>query len=360
MNRSRRRLAALALLAMSPRLAAGRTPVHDEVLPGVPLILPRDHGAHPRHRIEWWYITGWLEPDSPQPLGFQITFFRVRQPAHDDNPSRFAPRQLLLAHAALSDPAHGRLRHAQRSARAGFDLAEANPDDLAVHIGNWSLRREPAPERIAASIVAPDFGLELRFEPTQPVLLQGEQGFSRKGPDAAHASYYISWPHLAVRGQIVNAGRVRRVTGSAWLDHEWSSALMPEGAQGWDWVGINLAGGGALMAFRMRDAEGRAVWAAASLREHGRDLRFPPAQVRFAALRRWRSPRSGGDYPVELSLGVGARNFALRPLMDDQELDSQTSTGAIYWEGAVIAYENGIEIGRGYLELTGYARRLRI
>ncbi|WP_018412038.1 lipocalin-like domain-containing protein [Methyloversatilis thermotolerans] len=361
MNPLRRRVAsALALLALTPRSDTAAASPYAPVLPGSRLVLPRDHGAHPGHRIEWWYITGWLEPSSAQPLGFQITFFRVRQPAHDDNPSRFAPRQLLLAHAALSDPRHGRLRHAQRSARAGFGLAEAAREDMAVHIGDWSLRRAPDSGRMEAAIAAADFSLDLHFEPTQPVLLQGDDGFSRKGPDATHASHYLSWPQLAVRGRIGHAGRQREVGGSAWLDHEWSSALMPDGAHGWDWLGINLGDGGALMAFRMRDESGAALWAAASLRTGGSDRRFRPEELRFSVLRRWRSPRTGADYPVELSVAVGERLFTLRPLMDDQELDSQASTGAIYWEGAVTAYENDVLAGRGYLELTGYARRLRI
>ncbi len=99
-----------------------------------------------------------------------------------------------------------------------------------------------------------------------PPLLQGDRGFSRKGPSAASASYYYSLPHLTVSGEITVDGRRRTVTGEAWFDHEWSSDVMDEQARGWDWMGVNLDDGGALMAFRMRGADGSARWAAATLR----------------------------------------------------------------------------------------------
>ena len=67
----------------------------DPVTPGKNFEFPRDAGAHPGHRLEWWYITGHLESDRG-PMGFQVTFFRVRNPAAEGNASRFGPSQLLF------------------------------------------------------------------------------------------------------------------------------------------------------------------------------------------------------------------------------------------------------------------------
>ncbi|WP_374341223.1 lipocalin-like domain-containing protein [Methyloversatilis sp.] len=356
-DRVRRLMLHLPLLAVLPARADRR---FDPVVPGAERQLPRDHGAHPGHRIEWWYVTGWLDRPVGAQAGFQITFFRVRQPEHEANPSAFAPRQVLFAHAAVSEVSSGRLRHAQKIARAGFGLAEASVSDLDVRIDDWHLARRPGPERLLARIEAADFGLALEFLPTQPVLWQGEGGFSRKGPQAEYASHYLSWPQLAVKGTLRSGSVKSAVRGRAWLDHEWSSALMPEGAQGWDWLGINLDDGGALMAFRMRDAAGKPLWAAATLRDASGDRRHGPEEVFFAVRRVWRSPRSAGAYPVEMDVSVGQRRFRLQPLLDDQELDSRASSGAIYWEGAVTASEGGRTVGRGYLELTGYAAALKI
>ena len=85
------------------------------VTPGKPLVFPADYGAHPSFKTEWWYVTGWLKTADGKPLGFQVTFFRSATGQGKDNPSAFAARQLIIGHAAVSDPAHGRLAHDQRS-----------------------------------------------------------------------------------------------------------------------------------------------------------------------------------------------------------------------------------------------------
>jgi predicted secreted hydrolase len=289
----------------------------------------------------------------------QVTFFRNRPGIAEASPSAFAPRELVFAHAALADTRHGRLRHDQRAARAGFGLAGTDQSSMRAYIDDWSLAQRDG--RYRAKIAARDFALDLTFAPTQPLLLKGVGGYSRKGPDAAHASHYYSQPQLAATGTVTVGGGVSAVTGTAWLDHEWSSTVMAPGAVGWDWAGINLADGGALMAFRMRDGEGRPLWAGGTLRgADGRVRTFAPEEVRFAPTRSWRSPRTGVDYPVGMTVVAGDLALQLEPLIDDQELDSRASTGTIYWEGAVRALASGRRAGRGYLELTGYGTPLRL
>lgn len=351
-------LSALLCLSFLPAFAraAGEYP---QVRSGAALQFPRDYGSHPQFRNEWWYITGWLKAEDGRELGVQITFFRNRPRIAEDVASRFAPRQLLFAHAALSDPGSGRLLHDQRAARSGLGLAEAQEGRTDVTIEDWSLKQ--AGSAYAAEVAAREFRYILRFEPTQGVLLEGERGFSRKGPGPGQASYYYSQPHLAVSGSVLIQGVERRVSGEAWLDHEWSSEPLPEGAVGWDWIGINLEGGGALMAFRIRSRDGGSFWAGGSLRTaDGRVRVLKPAEVRFSALRRWRSPRTGAEYPISVRVEAGPVSLEVEPLMDDQELDARASTGTVYWEGAVRAKQAEKPGGRGYLELTGYWKPLKL
>jgi predicted secreted hydrolase len=327
---------------------------YDPVTPGKAIEFPRDAGSHPGHRIEWWYVTGNLE-SSDGPLGFQVTFFRVRNPGAEGNASRFAPVQILFAHAALADPKAGRLVHGQRSARALAGLVEASTADTDVRIDSWWLRRAEGAYR--TRIEAEDFSLELALSPTQAPMLQGERGFSRKGADPRHASYYYSEPQLRVAGRVATHGRSRDVTGVAWLDHEWSSEYLAEDATGWDWLGANLDDGSALMVFRMRGKSGNVVWSAATWRDaQGRVTAYPAEAIAFAPRRTWKSPRTGIAYPVATEVRVAERSWHLEPLLDDQELDARTSTGTIYWEGAVRI--SGANTGRGYLELTGYGERV--
>ena len=327
------------------------------VTPGKPLEFPRDAGAHPAHRIEWWYVTGHLETKRG-PMGFQVTFFRVRNPEAEGNPSRFSPTQLLFAHAALADPAKGRLLHDQRSARGLKDLVEAREDDTAVRIDDWKLARESGAYH--ARIDAEGFALDLVLTTTQPLLPQGERGFSRKGPGAGAASYYYSEPQLRVAGRVRVAQETLEVAGVAWLDHEWSSQLLADDAMGWDWLGANLEGGGALMAFRIRAKDGSPLWANATLRMPGAaPVVVGREAVRFRTRREWKSPRTATVYPVAMDIEVAGNSWRVEPLMDDQELDARGSTGTLYWEGAVRVEGAKGERGRGYLELTGYGERVR-
>jgi predicted secreted hydrolase len=334
------------------------------------LVFPRDFGAHPDARTEWWYATGWLHPagtDDTQPThGFQLTFFRSRGIAAAEHPSRFAARQLVFAHVALTDLRARTHRHDQRISRAGFDIAEAAEHDTRVRLRDWRFERDGAADasryRVVLASDAAGFGLELELAATQPLLLQGEAGFSRKGPRPDQASHYYSQPQLAASGTLTLDGRAARVAGRAWLDHEWSETLLDADAVGWDWIGINLLDGSALTAFVLRRADGSALWAGGSLRRPGEAARdFGPGGVRFEAGRRWTSPSTRAAYPVEWRIETPAGRHVVRALLDAQELDSRASTGAIYWEGlAELLDETGQRIGLGYLEMTGYAARLKL
>lgn len=347
---SRARLLALIGALLSATIAAADFPA---VVPGYALEFPRDFGSHPQFRIEWWYLTGWLETSAHTELGFQITFFRTRPALQEDNPSAFAPGQLLIAHCAISDPARGRLWQDQRIRRAGLGLAEAALSDTQVWIDDWRLERRDG--AYVAHVRAQDFAFELTMRPSQPPMLNGDRGFSQKAPAASAASYYYSEPHLKVAGTVTRAGEPTPVSGEAWLDHEWSSEYLDPAAVGWDWIGLNLDDGGAIMAFRLRDRQGHSYWSAGTLREpDGSVHALGTDAIEFTALRQWHSPRTAVDYPVSFAVRVGARRFELEPLMDDQENDARLSSGAIYWEGAVSVMQSQHRIGRGYLELTGY------
>ncbi len=355
----RRRLFLAMPLALLPAAARAKGIEYPVVRPGYRLEFPRDHGAHPDFRQEWWYVTGLLSTARGETLGFQVTFFRARPDIVTDNPGALVPRQVVVAHAALADARHGRLRHEDRAGRASLGLAGADTGTTRVWVDDWRLDLERNAWR--TKIAAREFALDLELRMGRLPMANGHLGYSRKGPRPEQASYYYSVPHLAASGSIERGGGREAVTGQAWLDHEWSSQLMPEGAVGWDWVGINLEGGGALMAFRMRDAGGGTLYAGGSVLSPQDLLRvLAPGEVAFAPLRRWRSPRTGAEYPVAMKLGIHGREWLVEPMMDDQELDATRSTGTIYWEGAVRVKLDGVAVGRGYLELTGYWRPMKL
>jgi predicted secreted hydrolase len=349
------------LLLFLATCCQAQAPSFAPVVPGKPLVFPLDFGAHPQFKTEWWYVTGWLNTPGGKPLGFQVTFFRSRTGVDDANPSAFAPKQLIIAHAALSDPALGRLVHDQRSARAGFGLAYANTGTTDLKVDDWRMQRG-ADGVYTVAIRSNQLTLELRLTAGGPPLVQGEAGYSRKGPNPAQASYYYSEPQLAVSGLAGRAGAAPvKVTGSAWFDHEWSSQALDPDAAGWDWVGANLADGSALMAFQIRGKQGGKLWAHAALRDaSGKVTQYLPNQVSFTPQARWKSPRTNAVYPVATTIVTGTTSWSIKPLQDDQELDTRRSTGSVYWEGAVTIERDGRPAGHGYLEMTGYDKPLTL
>nr|WP_315230868.1 carotenoid 1,2-hydratase [uncultured Albidiferax sp.] len=331
-------------------------------LPPAAMQFPRDLGSHPDFGTEWWYITG-RAISGTREFGFQLTFFRSRVEATQAMASRFAAKQLLFAHAAITDVQGKKLWHDQRIARAGFGIAEASATDTAVRLRDWSLVRRG--DQYLAELPAQDFGLHLQLAPTQPLLLQGSQGLSRKGPQPDQASYYLSQPQLAASGHLQLQGQrfeINPDTSRAWLDHEWSQAYLAPEAAGWDWLGMNLQDGSALTAFRIRRKDGGTLWHGGSFRSaQGVLTIFQPGELRFTPGRTWTSPANQARYPVEWALDTPMGRFNVQAVLDNQELDSRQSTGAVYWEGlSRLLDAQGRLVGHGYLEMTGYAGALRM
>ncbi|UUZ68637.1 carotenoid 1,2-hydratase [Polaromonas sp. P2-4] len=291
---------------------------------------------------------------------FSSRFFRSRVEGTQGMASKFAAKQLLFAHAAITDVQGKKLWHDQRIAREGFGVAFASQDDMQIKLRDWSLKSQGG--QYTADLPATDFGLKLQFNETQTVLLQGKQGLSRKGPEEKQASYYYSQPQLATTGSLQIKGQSFEVTGKAWLDHEWSQEYLHPDAAGWDWIGMNLDDGSALTAFRLRDKNGNAVWDGGSFRSSKNELyTFSRGEVIFKPVRSWKSPLTQTTYPIEWMVRTPADFYTVRAIIDNQELDSRQSTGAIYWEGlSELIDSKGKRVGSGYLEMTGYAQPLRM
>ncbi|UXH76810.1 carotenoid 1,2-hydratase [Roseateles amylovorans] len=341
------------------------------------LRFPRDHGAHPETRIEWWYVTGVLRTpgatlDTPPAYGFQLTFFRVRRELTRPLDSAFVPDQLMLGHAALSDLGQRRLVHDQRLLRRGFANARSDEADTRVRLGDWSLVRQDGERGLSRYTLSlrsehAGFGLRLDLQAPQAPLLQGDQGWSRKGPGAEQASRYVSEPQLAGRGRLTRTNElVRELEARCWLDHEWSNQYLgakaetaPDRAVGWDWMGMNLNDGSALTLFQMRRRDGKTLWTGGSWRDaDGRQIDLQQ-RVSFEPVAHWESPASLAQYPVRWRIRTPRGVLRVDAAFNAQEIDAQRSTGFLYWEGvARLSDDAGRLLGWGYLEMTGYAGRV--
>jgi predicted secreted hydrolase len=319
---------------------------------------PRDHGPHPDFRTEWWYVTGNLEASGGGRFGYQLTFFRNAISA--DEPSRtsqWATRQVYMAHLALTDVAGGRFYAVERFYRGAVGLAGAELRPFRVWLGDWRLTGDDAPPPFRIQADAGDFALDLDLSAIKPLVLQGEQGLSRKGGQPGNASYYYAFTRLATEGQVRVGDEELKVEGSSWLDREWSTSVLEEGQIGWDWFALQFDDGTDLMVYQVRRQDGSPDQASSGssvgVVGEKRGLRWHDFELEVIDW--WRSSESGTRYPSGWRIRVPAEKLdvRIRPVLREQELRLSVT----YWEGAVDVEGSRGDApvtGRGYVELTGY------
>lgn len=314
--------------------------------------LPEDLGAHPAHRIEWWYLTANLTTASGEPLGLQWTQFRQAlepRPPHQVPPpaSDWPLEAVWMAHAAVS--LGGDHRFAERLARADIGHAGAEAEPFQVWLDHWQLRQtEAGPWRLRVG--AGDWSYDLTLTPRREPVRHGVEGFSAKSA-SGEGSMYFSYVDLAIEGEVVLSGQQHEVSGTGWFDREWSSQFLKSGQQGWDWLALHLDSGAKLMAFRLRETHAGSdggfragTWVPVagepvSLRQQ--DIQLHPTA--------WRST-DRGEVPSEWQVRVPGQGVELT--VSARPGDYWNIGLFPYWESPVTV--TGSHTGVGYLELTGY------
>jgi predicted secreted hydrolase len=348
-------------LAVTAALGGASTEGFARVVAPRPFAFPGDHGPHGEFRTEWWYYTGNLETAAGRHFGFQLTFFRIGlTPTMPARASAWASREAYMAHFALTDTAGTRFSAAGRLSRAALGLAGAQAEPFRVWVEDWSaegVTGDAAPVRLRAA--EDDVAIDLVLESDKPVVLQGERGLSRKGPEPGNASFYYSLTRMPARGRVSVRGEPFEVRGLAWMDREWSTSSLSSGLAGWDWFALQLADGRELMLYHLRRGDGSADhFSGGSLvAADGSSRALAVEDFQIQVLGTWTSPRGGTRYPSRWRVTVPRERVQLdvTPRLPDQEL----ALAVRYWEGAVRV--EGSAGGRpiagvGYVELVGYAR----
>jgi predicted secreted hydrolase len=323
---------------------------------------PADHGGHPEFQTEWWYLTGNLADAEGRHFGFELTFFRYAvapATAPHETASAWRADQIWMAHFAITDTNEQRFITAERLSRQALGLAGVTLEPLRIWTENWSLEGGEAAGRLALRAEAHDEDIDLALEltATQPPVAHGAAGLSRKGPAVGNASYYYSVPRLEARGTIGVEGTTFNVTGSAWLDREWSTSSLEPGIAGWDWFALHVSDGASLMFYRLRTASGESspYSGGSYVSAAGVRTELSAADVALRALDHWTSRATGTRYPTAWRLRLASQGLELeiRPYLQQQEIDLSVR----YWEGAVHAEGLGPQgrvTAQGYLELAGY------
>jgi predicted secreted hydrolase len=334
------------------------------------LQFPQDHGSHPGYRTEWWYYTGNVHTPDGELFGFQLTFFRRQlsppgaEAAWPQPPSPWRSQQLFLAHAALADIGGKTFYHAEHLSRTGPAIAgvlRERDDTSTVFLRDWYAQLGPRQHRLKAT--ADDFSFDLNLRPEKEPVLHGDQGYSRKGSTPERASCYYSCTRLQTTGVLTIKGRQYPIQGSAWMDHEFSSAALEPGLVGWDWFSLQFDDHSELMIYRLRRDDGGASPASSGTHVDaaGQTTHLTADDFTVQVLDTWVSPHTGARYPARWQLKVPSLRLevGIQPNLSDQEMRTPETTRITYWEGSVavtgIARETPIT-GLGYVELTGYDR----
>jgi predicted secreted hydrolase len=335
--------------------------------PGYVFQFPRDHGAHPDYKTEWWYYVGHLQAASGESFGYQLTFFRVglrklrklRQPDSQAR-SAWSLHTVYFAHLALTDPARRTFAFRDQAGRGALGLSGAAVGAMKVWIDDWQAELHGEEFHLLAQDRG--LGLDLVLKPMKPPALHGDGGYSRKSEKYDSAGYYYSLSLLNTRGSITVDGIKLPVTGTSWMDHEFFSGAMAPDLAGWDWFSLQLADGREVMLYLLRQKDGSVDPASAGtlIDPTGGVRPLKLADFKVQATGSWTSPHTRTKYPAgwEITIPEAGYRLTLTPTLPDQEIRAAAPARVTYWEGQVKieGVRNGVPVtGFGYVELTGYA-----
>jgi predicted secreted hydrolase len=360
-------MSVLIVILSLPGRGKGEGFAYKLALPGREFSFPADHYSHPDFQTEWWYYTGHLQGESGKRYGYQVTFFRFglrdRQQQIKDKAPLFT--ELYMAHFALSDVNRKKFVYRERINRGYQGRADAATDRYLVWNEDWKVTGDAKNHSIQAS----DRGTELRLQLTslKPPVLHGENGLSQKGEGEGRASYYYSLTRMKTEGELTIEGKKEQVRGVSWMDHEFGSNQLREDQVGWDWFSIQLDPDTELMLYLIRRKDGSPdPYSSGTLvRSDGTTKHLKLQDFQIGVLERWKSAKSGGNYPMKWKVSIPAEEIELEimPEFPEQELITNRSTRVTYWEGAVrvsgTIRHNAVG-GGGYVEMTGYVEKPRI
>lgn len=341
-------------------------------LPGHKYSFPRDHASHPNFRTEWWYYTGHLQAGNGRRFGYELTFFRNALILRlTGRTSKWATRDVVVAHFAVTDETTGKFYCTDRISRAAQGIAGAATDKPHVWLGAWDLKffgKNGAMQTLKAEAtnLPKEIAIDLQQRALKPPVQHGTNGVSQKAAGRGRASHYYSYTRLATTGTLRVGNETFRVQGQSWFDHEFGSNQLSSDEAGWDWFSLQLDDGRELMLYHLRLKNGGSdPYSSGTLVDvGGKAQHLTLSEFSIEPLAQWHSPHTGADYPARwrVTLPGEGLQFDITPTVADQELTTRRSINITYWEGSVriAGTARGKPMdGVGYVELTGYDKAFK-
>lgn len=322
--------------------------------------LPEDLFAKPDVQTEWWYYTGHCKTTSGREFGFELVFFKRRTDRDRIGvmPVSAIANPMYFAHFAISDITRQVFRYEHiRSFDKPLDTpVKMSSTSCDLRLGDWTLR-EVAGKHILHATLGDDLEFDAVLEPTKTIVLNGDNGsgIAQKG---AGASVHFSFTRMKVNGRLRNGGDGEEFTGSAWMDREFGAW----GEGEWDWFSVQFDDETELMIYQFKTEsgmmDGESTGTFVDVDGNCKYLKRQDFDIETTGS--WTS-RDGAVYPSGWRVRVEKLDIdiEIKPLIDDQELDTRGSTMIVYWEGAcaVSGSKAAANIsGKAYVELVGYDR----
>jgi predicted secreted hydrolase len=298
----RTRLAAAVVLAVAA--LAGSAAAWAATLPTLqPVVLPRDHGAHPAFQVEWWYTAGTVANARGRDYFWFATVW--------------SGSGFLLARVNVVDLSADRIVLSKEYVAAGA----LTQGQTALDVDGFALGWQPsgALGHWSVDATAPGAGeLKLSLTPVQPYVLNGSRGIVAEGPGGFSA--YYSAPRLAASGTLQLHGRAIGLKGQGWFDHQWGNFAMNSASWHWNWFACQLRDGRDLMLYQFIDPSGR------------------PTGVQ------------DGTYVARPGRAAHPRRFTVRPVGPKIRPTGATATYPLRWR---------LEVPTAHLDITLAARARR-
>ena len=315
---------------------------------------PRDFYFQKDYRVQWWYLTGHLFDESGREFGYELTFFVVGIQKREYR-SKFGVKHIYISHFAISDVTEKKYYFGDETDSGAFDFAGSSDKKLRVWVGENTLDGTMTKMHIKAS--GKEKALDLVLTPQKQVVLNGDRGYSRKSEKSPSlASIYFSYTDIKTEGGLRIGDRTFQVKGKSWFDREISTRGLSDEETGWDWFGIQLDDRREIMLSIVRKKDGSVdrYSSGTVVYQDGRYRHLSLDDFKVKVLGRYRSKKTGTDYPSGWEIRIPSENLSLRvvPLIENQEFLATHSTGNYYWEGTCRV--EGTGNGRAYVEMTGY------
>ncbi len=342
------------LLAPAPGMAQGFAGLGADAegfavpMPNPDFAFPEDHGPHPAYRIEWWYLTATLSGADGQDYGAQWTLFRSA--LGPETGRGWSAPQIWMGHAAVTTP--DMHYTAERLGRGGIGQAGAAPEPFTAWIDDWAMTSTApngadALSALTVTARGSDFSYDFDLQAHAPLIFHGDGGYSVKSAEG-QASYYYSQPFYYLSGTLMLPEGPMPVTGTAWLDREWSSQPLSQTQEGWDWFSLQFTDGARLMGFGLRATDDTVYTSATWIAADGTTTAYPDGALSLTPL--ITEQVAGATLPVEWRVELPARDLDITTTPLNPQ--SWMPMSFPYWEGPIRFA--GTHTGRGYLEMTGY------